>query len=150
MVERTYTTRRLSILDALADKIKTINGTGYFKTDLENNVSTRVKFWDEISDFPSVFLSAGGERREYQGGGYKDRYMSVGVRCYVHQENALYALDALLEDLETVIEENSRLKYIDKNGSEQYTHQITILTIDTDEGLLEPIGMGEMFLEVHY
>lgn len=150
MVDRLYTTRRTSIAHALAERLKTINGTGEFFTDLENNVSTKVKFWDEIVDFPAVFVSAGTERREYQGGGYKDRFLNLGVRCYVNEENAMLALDKLLEDIETVVEENSSLTYYDKTGAEQKTHQMTILSIDTDEGILEPIGMGEMLIEVHY
>jgi len=59
-------------------------------------------------------------------------------------------LESLLEDVETVIEENSRLSYTDKNGTLQYTQQITIISIDTDEGVLEPYGVGEMQLEVRY
>jgi hypothetical protein len=59
-------------------------------------------------------------------------------------------LDKLLEDVETVIEENSRLSYLDLNGVTQYTQQITIVSIDTDEGVLEPLGVGEMLIEVRY
>ena len=30
------------------------------------------------------------------------------------------------------------------------THQISIISIDTDEGVLEPLGVGEILLEVRY
>jgi len=33
---------------------------------------------------------------------------------------------------------------------QQYTHQITILSIDTDEGVLDPFGVGEILIEVQY
>jgi len=59
-------------------------------------------------------------------------------------------LEKLLEDVETVIETNSRLTYIDQQGKSQSTHQISIISIDTDEGVLEPLGVGEMLLEVRY
>jgi hypothetical protein len=59
-------------------------------------------------------------------------------------------LDELMEDVETVLEENSRLKYIDRTSTDQYTQQITIVSLDTDEGVLEPMGVGEMLLEVRY
>jgi len=55
-----------------------------------------------------------------------------------------------LEDVETVLEDNSRLTYKDRNNADQYTQQITIVSIDTDEGVLEPMGVGEMLVEVRY
>jgi len=150
MAERTYATRRQSIINAIVDKLKEINGAGNYLTDLEENVHPRLKFWDEVEEFPAIHLNAGSESREYQGGGYKDRFLSVTIRCYVNEEDAVDALDKLLEDVETVLETNSRLKYYDRTGAAQYTHQITILSIDTDEGVLEPYGVGEILIEVRY
>jgi len=150
MAERTYATRRQSIINAIVDKLKEINGAGNYLTDLEENVHPRLKFWDEVEEFPAIHLNAGSETREYQGGGYRDRFLSVTVRCYVNEEDAVEALEKLLEDVETVIETNSRLTYIDQQGKSQSTHQISIISIDTDEGVLEPLGVGEMLLEVRY
>lgn len=150
MSERGFTTRRLGIVEALVNKLKDIDGTGQFLTNLEENVSPRLKFWDEVEEFPAVHLNAGSETREYQAGGYKDRFLSITLRCYVQAEDAVAALDELLEDVETVVEENSRLKYKDRNNVDQYTQQITVVSIDTDEGVLEPLGVGEMLIEVRY
>jgi len=150
MSKRAYTTRRLGIVEGLVNKLKDIDGTGQFLTNLEENVSPRLKFWDEVEEFPAVHLNAGSETREYQGGGYKDRFLSITLRCYVQAEDAVAALDELLEDVETVVEENSRLKYKDRNNVDQYTQQITVVSIDTDEGVLEPLGVGEMLIEVRY
>lgn len=137
-------------MNALVEKLKDINGSGNFLSNVYGNVSPRLKFWDEVDDFPAIHLNAGSETREYQGGGYKDRFLSVSARIYVREEDAVDALDKLLEDVETVIEDNSRLAYTDKQGNTQYTHQITIISIDTDEGVLEPLGVAEMLLEVRY
>lgn len=150
MTSRAYTTRRLGIVNALAEKLKDINGTGSFLSDLAGNVSPRLKFWDEVEEFPAVHLNAGSETREYQGGGYKDRFLSVTLRCYVQDEDSVLALDELLEDVETVLEENSRLEYKDRNNATQYTQQITVVSVDTDEGVLEPLGVGEILAEVRY
>ena len=150
MATRDYTTRRLGIIDALVSKLKDIDGTGQYLSNVDENVSPRLKFWDEVEEFPALHLNAGSETREYQGGGYKDRFLSVTVRCYVQSEDAVLALDELLEDVETVLEENSSLKYKDRNNADQYTQQITIVSIDTDEGVLEPMGVGEMLVEVRY
>ena len=147
---RSYTTRRLGIVNALANKLKDIDGTGYFLTNVNENVSPRLKFWDEVEEFPAIHLNAGAETREYQGGGYKDRFLTITVRCYVQDEDAVLALDELLEDVETVLEDNSRLTYKDRNNVDQATQQITVVSIDTDEGVLEPLGIGEMLLEVRY
>lgn len=147
---RQYTTRRSAIVDALVEKLKEINQTGDFLTDLYEEVYPRLKFWDEVEVFPALHLNAGAETRDYQGGAYKDRYLSITVRCYVKEEDAVVALDKLLEDVETVVEQNGRLAYTDKQGNTQYTHDILIISIDTDEGVLEPFGVGEVLLQVHY
>ena len=149
-MSREYTTRRLGIVEAIVEKLKDINGTGTYLTDLAQNVSPRLKFWDEVEEFPAVHLNAGSETREYQGSGYKDRFLSITLRCYVQEEDSVLALDELLEDVETVLEDNSRLAYKDRNGATQYTQQITIVSVDTDEGVLEPLGVGEMQIEVRY
>ena len=150
MATRDYTTRRLGIVNALVTKLKEIDGTGSFLTDLSDNVSPRLKFWDEVDEFPAVHLNAGSETRDYQGGGYKDRFLSITLRCYVQDDDSVAALDALLEDIETVIENNSRLQYADRLGATHHTQQITVVSIDTDEGVLEPLGVGEMLIEVRY
>ena len=147
--DRLYTSRRAGITKALADKLATIDGRGLFKQSVAET-SPRLKFWDEVEQFPAIHLNAGSETREYQTGGYKDRFLNVTVRCYVNEEDSVTALDELLEDVETVLEENSRLRYNDRNGLEQHTHQISILSIDTDEGVLDPLGVGELLIEVRY
>ena len=150
MAARTYTTRRSAIVDALVTKLKQINQTGDFLTDVFDNVHPRLKFWDEVDTFPALHLNAGSETREYQGGGYKDRFLNITIRCYVKETDAVEALDKLLEDVETVIESNGKLSYNDKQGVSQSTHDITIISIETDEGVLEPFGVGEVLVQVHY
>ena len=150
VTKRTYTTRRSAIVDALVTELKKINQTGAFLTDVYDNVHPRLKFWDEVDTFPAIHLNAGSESREYQGGGYKDRYLTVTIRCYVKETDAVEALDKLLEDVETVVETNGRLAYTDRQGNQQFTLDILVISIETDEGVLEPFGVGEMQLQVHY
>jgi len=150
MAVRDYTSRRQAITNALAEKLATINGTGEYLTDVSGNVSPRLKFLDEIQEFPAIHLNAGSEVREYQGGGYKDRFLNITIRCYVQEEDAVDALDRLLEDVETLLEANSSLRYVDRRGNPQSTLKNTIISIDTDEGVLEPLGVGEISLEVQY
>jgi len=147
--ERQYTSRRAAITKELANKLALINGQGAYHTAVAE-VSPRLKFWDEVEEFPAIHLNAGSETREYQGGGYKDRFLNITIRCYVNQEDAVDALDELIEDVETLLEENSRFAYYDRMGLQQTTQQITIISIDTDEGVLEPLGVGEILIEVRY
>ena len=147
--ERNYTSRRAAITKAIADKLALIDGRGIYHTAVAE-VSPRLKFWDEVEEFPAIHLNAGSETRQYQGGGFKDRFLNVTIRCYVNQEDSVDALDELLEDVETLLEENSRFAYYDRMGLEQTTQQITIISIDTDEGVLEPLGVGEILIEVRY
>ena len=147
---RTYTSRRANIVRALAEKLKDIDGSGAFLSDLQNNVHPFLKFWDEVDQFPAVHLNAGAETREYQGGGYKDRFLAITIRCYINEEDAQDALNILMEDIETVLEENAQLEYLDKQNNSFKTQQITIISIDTDEGVLEPLGVGEILIEVRY
>ena len=149
-MSRTYTTRRQGIVNALVNNLKDIDGTGFFRANVNENVVPRLKFWDEVEEFPAIHLNAGSETREYQGAGQRHRFLTVTIRCYVLYEDAVGALDELLEDVETVIEENSQLTYKDRNNVDQNTHQITVVSIDTDEGVLEPLAVGEILVEVRY
>ena len=126
---RLYTTRRSAIVDALVTKLKLINGNGAFITDLYDEVHPRLKFWDEVETFPAVHLNAGSETRVYQGGGYKDRYLNITIRCYVKESDATIALDGLIEDVETLLEIHGQLEYVDKQGTTQTTHDILIISI---------------------
>ena len=147
---RTYTSRRANILNALATKLKDINGAGAFLSDVQNNVHPRLKFWDQVDEFPAIHLNAGSESRQYQAGGYKDRFLAVTIRCMVNEEDAQDALNILMEDIETVLEDNAQLEYVDRQNNTFKTQQITIVSIDTDEGVLEPLGVGEILIEVRY
>ncbi|RZK44448.1 MAG: hypothetical protein EOO61_03760 [Hymenobacter sp.] len=148
--ERLYTSRRFSILKALTDKLIQIDGTGDYRSNVYKNVHPKLVFWDEVEEYPGIFLNLGPEYRVNQGGGYKDRFLSVTIRCYVRDEEPQNALELLLEDIETVIEQNGRLAYQDSSGATQFTQDILVVSIDTDEGTLAPLGVGEMTLQVRY
>jgi len=59
--ERLYTSKRLNIINSLVTKLKDIDGSGAYLTDLSENVHPRLKFWDEIEEFPALHLNAGSE-----------------------------------------------------------------------------------------
>lgn len=150
MTARIYSTRRYALVDSLVTLFKRINGTGSYLTNLNQNVFSKLKFYDEVTDFPTVCVTASNESRQYQAGGYRDRYLEVRLMVFVNEDNPLKKCEAILEDIETLVEDNGRLAYTDRQGTTQFTHDITILSISTDEGTLDPISIGEMSLRVHY
>lgn len=150
MTQRTYSTRRYAIVDALVEKLKEINGSGSYVSNVNRQVFSKLRFFEEVRDFPTVCVVASNEIRDYQAGGYRDRYLDIRIMIYVNEDNPLEACEALLEDIETVIETNGSLAYEDRTGAAQTTHDITVLSLSTDEGTLDPISIGEMTVRVHY
>ena len=146
----TNRTRRSSIVEALTDKLKAISLANGYSTDLGEQAYPKMRFWDEIQEFPCICLVAGAESIVHQGGGMKDRYLDLTLRAYVNEEDPTLALERLLEDVELIIDRNGRLAYVDSSGNTGYTRDIIITYIDTDQGALAPLGVGEMTLQVKY
>ena len=147
---RRYSTRRRAIVEALCTKLEQINGNAPFRTSVAK-VERRLRFWDEVNEFPTIHVGAGAETREYDGGGFRFRFLRLTVRCYVSDDDdVILALEELLEDVETVLEDNDPLQYTDSTGASQFTVQTSIATVDTDEGVLEPLGVGEIVCEIRY
>jgi len=141
--------RRTSIVKALAERFKTIDGTAPYVTNLQGLSFAKLKFWDEINDFPSVYLSPGTELREYHPADFAWGMLGVCVKVYCKSEDtAQEELEQLLEDLERCIDANRQLIYDTDNNYE--TTEILIDSITTDEGLLAPYAVGEINLQVRY
>lgn len=140
--------KRTSIVKALATKLAQINGTAPYKTNLYGNVYPKLKFWDEVQDFPAVYMSPGSEQREYLPSNFTWGYLGVSIKVYCKGEDSQEQLELLLEDIETCIDANRVLAYGTTQGHE--TTEILIQSITTDEGLLDPYAVGEINLQVRY
>lgn len=142
-------TRRTSIVKALAEKLKVIDGTGSYKSNLSGNSYPKLKFWDEIQDFPAIYLVAGSESRQYHPSDFTWAFMNISIKAYVKDESyPQEELEDLLDDIETAINDNRVLVYDTTNNLS--TTEILIQSITTDEGLLAPYGVGEINLQVRY
>ena len=140
--------RRTSIIRALTEKLKLIDGQSPYQTNLSANAYAKLKFWDEVEDFPAIYLTPGSEMREYLPGGFSWGYLGISVKVYCRGEEAQLELEQLLEDVETCVDANRVLVYdLDKNYE---TTEILIQSITTDEGLLAPYAVGEINLQVRY
>lgn len=140
--------RRTSIIKALAEKFKQIDGQAPYQINLFGNAYPKLKFWDEVEDFPSVYLTPGSEQREYLPGNFTWGYLGVSVKVYCRGEEAQTELEQLLEDLEHCVDANRVLVYDETKNYD--TTEILIQSITTDEGLLAPYAVGEINLQVRY
>lgn len=140
--------RRTSIIKALTEKLKLINGQGIYKTNLYQNAYAKLKFWDEVNDFPSIYLTPGSEQREYHPGDFAWGFLGVSIKVYCNGEDSQEQLESLLEDVERCVDANRVLVYDSTSGYE--TTEILIQSITTDEGLLAPYAVGEINLQVRY
>jgi hypothetical protein len=140
--------RRTSIIKALAEKFKQIDGTEPYRVNLYGNAYPKLKFWDEISEWPAVYMSPGTEIREYHPADFTWAFLNVSVKVYCRGDDSQQELETLLEDLETCIDANRVLVYDEVKLLE--TTEILIQSITTDEGLLAPYAVGEINIQVRY
>jgi len=147
----TYRTKRKKIVDALVEKLKEIDGNYPYNSNVFNNVDGHLKFLDQIEEYPKVCVVAGDETREYQPGEFKWRFLTIEIRCYIeNQEDPQEVLALLVEDIERVVDENDSLVYDDTVSPNEQLTSLTIMSISTDEGVLTPLGIGEMVILCRY
>lgn len=137
---------RSSIVHSLVAKLKEVNGITPYLTNFYNNVTHKLKFWDEVNDFPYICVVAGYESREYLPSNFKWGNLSIAIKVYVKGEDPVSLLEDVMQDIELVIDNNQVLEY--ETGKE--TTNIDIVSIITDEGLLAPFGVGDINLSVKY
>jgi len=146
-----YRTQRKKIAEDLTEKMKEIDGNHPFNSNIFQNADSHLVFLDEIQQYPKVCVVAGDEVRQYQPGGFKWRLLTITIRAYVEDANdPQEVLSLLLEDLERVVDDNDTLVYDDTVSPSLQTTSCTIQSISTDEGVVSPLGIGEMVIEVRY
>lgn len=139
---------RTSIVDELVIKLKEINGTDPYTANLNQNVYAGMKFYDEVHDFPSIFVTAGYENREYHPSNFRWGFLTISIKIYVQDDYATQVLEDIISDIELCVANNEQLVY--GTGAGQNTAEILIQSIQTDEGVLHPIGVGEVTLTARY
>ncbi len=146
-----YQTARKKIANKLAETLKEIDGSHPYKSNVFDNVGSKMVYLDEIEQYPKVCVVAGDESRQYLPDGFKWRFLILSIRGYVsNEEDAQEELSLLLEDIERIIDENDVLVYDDSVSPKLQTTSITIQSITTDEGVIQPLGIGEIVVEVRY
>lgn len=147
---------RAAICKSLVELIKQkVDGSGYSEGFYGNNVSDRNLSFDQIPDFPYCTVTPGVGTREYQPSSFVWAFLDVYIRLHVEdEEDAQGKLELLIADIENLIDSNLELEYtITKasgDSSEFRTTDARINSISTDEGVLSPLGFGEISLRIRY
>ena len=145
------TSRRTEIIDLLVTELKKIDGgtstfnSNYtYNTNLFNNVERKLRFLDEINDFPSLYIAGGTEIREFNSENLTTATLDATIRAYVFSEdNSQSDIDNLVQDIEHVI-------YNIGDNSSKGIQQFNIANISADEGLLTPYGLSEIEITIQY
>ena len=143
--------RRKEIVEFVRDELKNINGgtSTYngvynYNNNLFNNVYRKLRFLDEVNDFPAIYIAAGTEIRNFESKDLTVATLDVTIRAYVYgEDNSQSLADDLVQDIEHVI-------YSLEDRSDIGIQDITIDNISTDEGLAHPYGLAEIELTTVY
>lgn len=143
--------RRKEIVEFLVTQLKEIDGqtSGFnpsytYINNIFDNVFRKLKFLDEVNDFPSIFVSAGTEIRDFNSKSLTVATLDVTIRAYVFgEDNSQNLSDDLVQDIEHVI-------YSLGDNPDKGILDITIDNISTDEGLATPYGIAEVELTIVY
>lgn len=141
--------RRVSIVKAIAEKLKVINGEYPYKVNLYNHASAKLVFWDEVQDMPAIFVVTGSESREYMPGAFAWGFLNASIKVYCKGEDSQAELEDLLEDVEKVLDGTLGIIVYDTTNNYE-TSEISITSITTDEGLLAPYAVGEINILIRY
>ena len=86
--------RRSEIVDFLVTSLKNIDGASSnynasytYTQNLFDNVYRKIKFLDEVNDFPALYLSAGTEIRDFNSLSLTVATLDVTIRAYVYGED---------------------------------------------------------------
>ena len=143
--------RRKRIIDFLVSELKFIVGeedgrnigvvrSGYtYKTNVFNNVFRRMKFLNEINDFPTLCVTAAGEDRIEIGAGVRFGTFGFEIRGYVKDEDTIEVEEDLADDIEYVLQAAVLLPS-SRDNSLAIT-DIILTSTETDEGLMTPFGV---------
>lgn len=143
--------RRKEIVDFIVTQLKNIDGqTSTYKAsytynhNLYENVYRKLKFLDEVNDFPALYVSAGTEFRNFNSKSLTVATLDVTIRAYVYgEDDSQSQADDLVQDVEHVI-------YSLEDSPDKGILDITIDNISTDEGLVTPYGLAEVQLTTVY
>ena len=112
-----------------------------------SQVYRNYRYLHDVNDYPTLCLSGNpSENYSHIGAGQRLKTMQQSIRGYVHagEQDSLYLSEALARDVEAVIDE---FAYLSSNLD---VYSARVLSIRTDEGLLSPVGVCDVEVEIAY
>lgn len=146
---------RSGIPKAFAAGLKeSLDGTGSYVNNVYENVGNRVLHFDQINDFPYISVTPGPEVREDLPSNFSWSTLTVYFKIYVQNaDDAQGELESIISDIENYVDTHLNLSYNVTTPSGLVTRETTdnsIVSITTDEGILDPNALGEIVLDVRY
>lgn len=133
-----------------------LNGTSNkYYTNLYDNVTVANTLFHEVQTFPMVTVSPGPESYDYQASQIRWTTQVIYIRGYVQDGiQPELELSKLLQDLKLSLTSPQHLSYdITMPSGDVVTYKTSIesfLSSTTDEGVLKPMGILELAVEVKY
>jgi hypothetical protein len=145
------------ILDFILDQLRRIDGstitsawlgrtvdgipqTSYTFQNRVAQVSRNYRYYQQVNDFPAIFLLAGENTTTHKGANERYSTQELTLRCYVKTENSIQQLEDLIEDVEAVL--NIAKQPGLRQGLDIVECRVT--SIETDEGLFDPLGIANI------
>lgn len=146
---------RSGITQAMVSKLSELmDGTGDYVNNLYGNVDSRVVHFDDVEEFPYIIITPGAETREDMPSNFTWATLNMNITIYVKSEEATQAsLESIISDVETFLDTNLQLDYtvVTSDGELiKTTVDNTITQINTDEGILSPLALGQVTATVRY
>lgn len=149
---------RTSIADGLVELIKTeLDGSKPEKywTNLYGLVSRSVFKFEEINEFPYIGIHIGPESFEYLPSRQQWIYLDLSILIYAKDEGDIQTqLEKLIADVKTIIDSDMDFTYTinkpDGSSTQGKVTQVTMNSVSTDEGLLDPYGFAEVSVTCRY
>ena len=108
--------------------------------------SSILKTIDEINDWPAITFTPGNESRIHIGGNVRWGQTLIQLRGYTYDDgtDAMNSAESLARSIEDTIDA-FRTAHPSLN-----VVQMRVLSIRTDEGIMEPYGIADLSIELTY
>jgi len=110
-----------------------------------NGVQRGMKFLDQINDFPYICYHVDAADLVHIGANERFYNMTINIRGYVRGEDSQSLADQLALDIEDAAD-----SFRDAATSTLLIADSRIISVSTDEGLMEPHGIVDMSIEISY
>lgn len=133
--------RRTQIIEALVDHLGS-------NTDvLPTNISRRMKYIDDVNDFPYITFVPRREERQHYGAERKLASLVIDLRVYVYDGDS----DDIADECERLADQVEAAFDTFAETYRQYEVEIAqVLTLGTDDGLFTPYGIADMRCAITY